>query len=256
MDLFDRLVNETVSTGIEPVSLKYTAIYDCYTADTVAYTTETELFSSASGVISDLGDKLANEDISVDICFHGIAKAIRFIKKTCEADGKLRWVAVKGTEKFLTQNDLCAALEKLFKEKDFSATDKLCIDFSESILNADRKSVIKGIADLKVLGIKTTISGITANSPLTALSEVNADAAVLSSELTGFATDRNKPAVFSSLVRLLKAMDVAVIADGVRTDDEIRELNKCECMGFIPAKEYSGKFPLIIGKQDKKSVEM
>ena len=52
MELFDRIVTETVQSGIEPFQLTFTGIHDCYTGMPVAYRTETDVFCSATGKLS------------------------------------------------------------------------------------------------------------------------------------------------------------------------------------------------------------
>lgn len=251
MELFDRLVKETVSSGIEPVTLNFTGIYDCYSARPVAYRTETEMFSSVNGKIKNIADKTDKTETGKNFSIHNVRKAIRCIKAMTAAERRFSWISVTGTTAFLTQDDLYSVADGIFKEENFTETGKLCIEFSKNILNADRDKVLKGLADLKVLGIKTVISGVAADGfPTSALLDVAVDHVILTPEITALALDRNKPGVLSSLIRFLRSMDVSVIAEGVSDDDTLRELNKAECFGFIPSKNYSGRFPVIKGSQD------
>ena len=77
MELFDRLVKETVSSGIEPVTLNFTGIYDCYSARPVAYGTETEMFSSVNGKIKNIADKTDKTETGKNFSVHNIRKADR-----------------------------------------------------------------------------------------------------------------------------------------------------------------------------------
>ena len=251
MGLFENTVKETVSSGIEPVTLKYISVRDCYSARPVAYRTETELFSTASGMIAEAAGRIDGSKEVKDFCLHNMAKAIRAIRAFGKSNRKIEWISVQGTTAFLIQDDLYSAVKSLFDEYDFQDGNKICVEFTKSILEADRERVLKGIADLKVLGVKTLISGFAADGfPTSSLLDVAVDAVVLAPEITALALDRNKPGVLSSLIRFIRSMDVAIIADGANTDDEIRELNKAECFGFIPSKSYSGRFDITADKLD------
>ena len=251
MELFDRIVSETVSSEIEPVAFKFTGIYDCYSAKPLAYRTETELFSSLYGKITDFSEKIDASETGRNLTLYAIRKAIRYLKKFKAAERKIEWISVTGTTAFLFDEDLYGTLKALFDKENFSETDKICIEFTKNIFTLDRQKVLKGLADLKVIGIKTVISGFAADGfPVSALLDVSVDAVILSPEITALALDRNKPDVLSSLVRFVKSMNANVIAEGAATDDEIRELNKMECFGFIPSKDYSGRFTFKAEKRD------
>ncbi len=251
MELFDRLVNETVSSGIEPVTLNFTGIYDCYSARPVAYRTETEMFSSVSGKIKEAAEKVDKTETGKNFTAHNIVKAIRCIKAMVAEKRRISWISVSATTAFLTQDDLYSALDNIFKAENFTENDKLCLEFSKSILTAEREKVLKGLADLKVLGVKTVISGVAADDfPTSALLDVAVDTVILTPAITGLALDRNKPGVLASLIRFLRSMDVSVIAEGVTGDDELRELNKAECFGFVPSENDSGRLTVIKGTHD------
>lgn len=250
MELFDRIVNETVLSGIEPVTLNFTGIYDCYYGNPKAYRTDAEVFCSATGKMGDVLDYIDDTETGNRFCIHNIKKAIYCVNKFIAAGRKTKWISVSGTTAFLTQNDLYSVLSRLFDGENFLNAEKIRLEFDKRIFYADRDKVVKGIADLKVSGIKTVIRGVDAEFPVSALTEIAADAVILSPKTTALSSDRNKPALFSSLIRYIRAMDVEVIADGVETDDRMREMNKAECYGFIPSADYKGKFDVTAAKRD------
>ncbi|MBO4572635.1 MAG: EAL domain-containing protein [Clostridia bacterium] len=251
MSLFDRIVNETAESGIAPLELKFTAIHDCYNSRPLAYRTETELFCSAIGKMNDFIEKIDSNVTGKEFSYRNIIRSIDAIRAMEQAGRKINYVSISATTSFLTQESLYEVLKDLFDRESFTKTDKICLEFTKNVLSSDREAVRKGLADLKVLGVKTMISGFASDGfPTSALLDVAVDSVILAPEITALSLDRNKPGVLSSLIRFIKSMDVAVIAEGVRNDDELRELNKAECFGFIPADDYSGRFVFPAKKRD------
>ena len=256
MELFDRIVTETVQSGIEPFQLTFTGIHDCYTGAPVAYRTETDVFCSATGKLSGgYVKKIDLTETGKDFSLRNLIKAIRCVKELEERKRKTAWISVRGTTSFLTQNDLYSVVSAAIEKENFSSTEKICVELNQNIFSADRDSVRKGIADLKVAGFKTMISGFAADGfPTSSLLDIPLDIAVFAPEITALALDRNKPGVLASLIRFVRSMDVQVVGEGAADDDVIRELNKAECFGFIPAPDYYGKFDIEKGKRPFSSV--
>lgn len=251
MQFFDRIVSETVQSGVEPLQLTFTGIHDCYTGATVAYLTDTDVFCSATGTISDCYiEKIDLTETGKDFSLRNLIKAMRCVKELTEKKKKADWISVHATTSFLTQNDLYSVVKAAVEKENFSQPEKICVELSDNVFSADRESVRKGIADLKVLGFKTLISGFAADGfPTSSLLDISFDVVVLAPEITALATDRNKPGVLDSLIRFARSMDVQVVGKDALDDDTIRELNKAECFGFIPASSYYGKFDPEKGKR-------
>lgn len=257
MDLFDKLVEETLSSGIEPLQLSFTRIYNLHTGYPIAYRTDTTLFSTVCGELSqkDYAAEIEGTTIGTNLTLKNIKKAIKCIKKFKENDRKVLWISVKSTASFLTDNDVHATLTKVFAEMKFDEADKLCLEFDRAICFADREKVQKGIADLKVLGVRSMIGDFDQNNfPMTALTTLPVDIVVLSPEITAIGQDRNKVGVLPALIRFVRSMNISVVAAGIETDDQIREMNKAECIGFIADENYRGKFELVKEKNDFLSV--
>ena len=256
MELFDRIVTETVQSGIEPFQLTFTGIHDCYTGMPVAYRSETDIFCSATGKLSgNYVQKIDLTETGKEFSLRNIIKAMRCVKELSDRKRKTAWISVQATTSFLTQNDLYSVVNAAIEKENFSQPEKICVELSKNIFSADRDSVRKGIADLKVLGFKTMISGFAADGfPTSALLDIPIDIAVFAPEITDLALDRNKPGVLASLIRFVRSMDVQVVGEGAKDDDIIRELSKAECFGFIPAPSYYGKFDPEKGKRPFTSV--
>ncbi|MBQ0009546.1 MAG: EAL domain-containing protein, partial [Ruminococcus sp.] len=109
---------------------------------------------------------------------------------------------------------------------------RLCLEFSPEILSVDREKAHTAFLDMKLLKVRTAVTGCGADDfPMAGLLALSPDFAVLDETATGYAGSRNKPQLFPSLVAYLRSMGAEVIAEG--TEAMRKELRRSDCIGFI-----------------------
>lgn len=255
MELFDKIVTETVRSGNEPLKLTYVGIYDGHLGRSIAYRTQTEIFSASFGTVSqESAEKADLTPTGCSLTERNVIHAARELKTIMEAGIAPEWISVKASTSFLLSENPYDVLAGILDKEQCDKPEKICFEFNRNIFGADREKVRKSLADLKTLGFKTLLGNFATDGfPITTLLDVPVDHVVLTPEVTALALDRNKEDVLPSLVRFLRSMNVQTIAAGVRDDAEIKELNKMECYGLLPVESYTGRFTFSLvakGKYD------
>lgn len=264
MEVSEEIVYETVYSGIPPIGLTGSAVYNGYNDLVMAFRTTTDVFTADFGAMR--GDEdgvflaLDDTDTGRKLTERNIIKAVRAVGRINEeraadpTSEKLVFLSVKGTTSFLTQSGLYDAvsglIERANEELPVKASPRqICVEFSPSVFSADRAEVKRGIADLKALGVRAAVCGYGEDGfPVAALMDVPFDLVFVSPVATALTLDRNRPGALNSLISFLHSLGMECVADGVNTDDEIRELGKAEILGVIPTETYIGEFKFILGK--------
>lgn len=254
MDQFEKIVNETLLSGIAPLQQHYVGIFDGYVECPIAYRASTELFTASTGVIEGSRELIDLKEIGARISMRNLAHGIRTMQEMLDLGRSTKWIGVEASVSLLLEDDVFSIVEGTLKKECFSRPEKICLEFSPSVMDADREKVRKGMADIKALGLLIAIAPITRDFAISSIMDLPIDVVVLSKELTALSTDRNKPGVLGAMIALLHTMGVSVVAEGAENDDQIRELTTVECFGFIPTDSYRGEFLLPLGKRTEEEI--
>ena len=113
----------------------------------------------------------------------------------------------------------------------------ICLEITESVLMEDAEASIHQLRALKALGIRLAIDDFgTGYSSLSYLKRFPVDfLKVDRSFVEGLGRDPEDTAIVSAIVKLARALGMAVIAEGVETELQLGELQRLEC-------EYSQGF--------------
>ena len=240
----DGMIDETVSSGIAPISVSFTKVYDGYSERPNAYIGETQLFTSDSGVIDSTAlEALDNSPLGFEVFKSALKKVMRVWVDTRENETPPAYLVVKAPIGLLFQDGLYDTLKAICEEEDLKEPEKICFKFTQKILADDRDKIKAGLRDVKAAGFLVGISGFGGEDfPATALFDVKADIVFLTPEMTARLTDRADSGAAMNLLVFVRSMGVETIAEGVKDDDTNRQLQKAEALGMIPDKAYEGEF--------------
>lgn len=250
MDTFERMVNETVHSGIAPLQQSYVGVFDGYGECPVAYCGSTALFTAATGVVEAYRAAVADTDTGMRLSLRNLAHGIRCMHQLQAAGRTTRWVSAEAYLALLTSDEAYASLQGVLDAEHCDAPERLVLAFDAASLAGRLVEVRQRLEEIRSLGLCVALTGVTADFALPLLADVRVDYVFFAPTFTALTTDRNKPGVFSAVVGLLHTMGVGVVAEGVVDDDQIRELTAVECFGFLPAADYSGEFLLPKGARD------
>ncbi len=242
-ELHTQYVQQTVESGIAPLELRYTAINDCYSKMPIAYRTATFVNSVVMGVLRQEEFSFATNvtETGIRLAKWNILEAVRHLGEFEKAGRHVEWISVRCPIALAMNVDLYEWMKTVIAESGLQDPSKICLEFPQSLLFCKESKARLSILDMKLLKIPTLLSGVGGvDCPTARLTAIPVDMALLDEKTTALTNDRNKPNVVPTMIQYLKSMRVEVIANGVSDDDQVRALNRAECIGYTTAKDYHG----------------
>lgn len=243
-------LQRSLEAGVEPLHLKYVQINSCDTNNPIAYRSFAIVNSVVLGHLAPKQYVSAMErtDMGIRLAEWSVEEAFGHINKLIESGKKFKWLSVRCPVRLAMEVDVYAWIKRLMDKHDFKHPEKLCLEFSSDLLRADGRLARRAVLDMKLLGVKTLVSNCGRQScPTSQFLKVPADMALLAPEITAWTGSRNKPQFINTLIPYINSMRVQVYAAGVENDEQIRLLNRVDCVGYTVANDYKGK-QNIIGK--------
>ena len=233
----------TLTAGVAPLEMRFAQINSAYRRLPVAYRSFTYVNSVMEGVVppekyayaadgTDRGERLAKWNIR---------QAVRAAQKMTEAGRHVQFITARCPASLAAKPDLYDWMKALLAELHCDAPDKLCLEFPRTLLFEDTDAVRAGILSMKLLKVRTLMSGCgEQDSPVTPLVHVPVDMVLLAPWLSVLADSRSKGPVVSALLAFLRALPCDVIGDGLANDDQIAAFSRADCLGYIPSAGYEG----------------
>jgi len=131
-----------------------------------------------------------------------------------------------------SQPDIVQQIEQALQETSLDA-HSLGLEITEGMLLANAESAFNKLVQLKALGIRLYIVGLGTNvSSLGYLKMLPFDALKISRLLTSrVGTDREGTEIVRTLVMLAQNLRMAIIAEGIETVEQLRQLKPLNCLG-------------------------
>ena len=248
---YKRVISETLASGVEPISRKYSGVYDGYGEEPIAYFTETEIFTAASGIVSGYRAAIDDNEIGVRFSLSGISSAYEANVRLNESDKRVYFITADITKSFLT-GDTAKLLDGLVKRG--VNGDGICRTFTEKAITDGKDAAINGNADARGMGFKTAINAFGGELPLSVLMRTPVDYLFLSPQFTATLRWRDTKGAFTAFTGLLGALRIRAVLCGVKDDDAIRDATAAECFGIVPAADYKGQFSYSERGKDLKDI--
>ena len=244
-DAFNKQLNSyvlrTVDSGIEPLEINFEPVFDLSYGEPVAYRAWLTVNSIISGVIphESYMRSGADEKTLADVSLRAVKKAVRAISELKAAGVDVKLVFVKCSVALFERADLYGDLKSLFGGEEL--INRICLEFFGEAYEYDTETLEKAFCDIRAAGLKVAVSGYGGeNFPIEKLIKICPDYVFTSKELSRLCSDREKRSAVAPLINLVKGLGGKIIAEGVGTDDELREFRSRDCFGFIPSESYRG----------------
>lgn len=233
----------TLSSGVAPLEMRFSQINSCQRKLPMAYRTHTYINSITVGVIPPEKYAFAADstDRGLRLAKWNLEEAITAVRKLENTGRKISFVTARCPARLAFDADVYEWAKQILEETDFHSPEKLCIEFPQSLLFEDIEKARLAVLNLKLLKIKTLLSGCGASDcPVTNLINVPVDYVLLDPAVTTLVDSRDKQTAVSSLIAFLRSMQIDVIGDGVYNDGQITALNRADCVGYIPSSGFHG----------------
>lgn len=242
--LYKHRVLRTLDAGVLPLVLRYDQINSCDTRLPIAYRTKTLVRSTALGYLApdEYMASCSKTEVGFRLAEWSVTEAMKHITRFVESGRGLQWISVRCPSEMVERVDLYKWMKRLMKKNRFRYPDRLCLEFDVSLLKKKTEAARIAVLDMKLLGVKTLLVGCGgADCPTSRIVQIPVDMVLLDPSVTRWTGSRNKPQLVTSMIPYLKSMRAEVYADGVQNDEQILQLNRCECIGYSVDPSYSGK---------------
>lgn len=233
----------TIQSCVLPLEMRFSQINGTYVVAPRAYRTYLYINSVIEGVIPPERYSFAADqtDRGVRLTKWNIGEAIAAVRKFDEAGRKVEFVTARVSPKIVYELDFYGYVKEILDEYGFDEPEKLCLEFPRTVLYEDSEKVRMALLSLKLLKVKSLLSGFgDRECPATPIFDLPFDYVLLSPWLAGFIDDRGKHEAFESLIALIHNNGCQLIVDGVKTDNQIKVLSRQDVYGYIPSPGYSG----------------
>ena len=181
---------------------------------------------------TDRGVRLARWNVEQAISalrvFEGAGRDVKFVTARCPA-------------RLALEDDLFQWMKDILDETQCETPEKICLEFPQSLLYEDEEKVRLSVLNMKLLKVKTMMSGCGADDcPVAKLLRIPVDMVLLDPDVTSLVDNRNKGNAAQSLIGFLRTIPVDVIAEGVYNDQQIAALSRSDCLGYLPSSGFQG----------------
>ena len=237
-------VGMTLSAGVAPLEMRFAQINSCYRRLPIAYRSFTYINSVIEGVIPPEKYAYAAEDAERGerLARWNVAKAIEAAQTFEAFDRNVEFVTARVPASLTRVPDMYAWMKSLLERHGLTERpERLCLEFPRTLLYEDVETARPALLALKLLKVRTLVSGIgERDCPVTALAELPVDMVLLAPRISAFSDNRDKGQVFTAFVNFLRSLPVDVIGDGLYNDDQITIHSRADCTGYIPSSGYEG----------------
>ena len=237
-------VGMTLSAGVAPLEMRFAQINSCYRRLPIAYRSFTYINSVIEGVIPPEKYAYAAEDAERGerLARWNVAKAIEAAQTFEAFDRNVEFVTARVPASLTRVPDMYAWMKSLLERHGLTEhPERLCLEFPRTLLYEDVETARPALLALKLLKVRTLVSGIgERDCPVTALAELPVDMVLLAPRISAFSDNRDKGQVFTAFVNFLRSLPVDVIGDGLYNDDQITIHSRADCTGYIPSSGYEG----------------
>lgn len=232
-----------IASGILPMETRYSQINHPYRKVPIAYRSFTYLNSIVSGVVPPEKYSYASDatELGVRLSRFNIEAAMRAVRKMESAGRKIEFITARCSPSLALEADLYEWMRALMEENNFDEPDKICLEFPQSLLYENAERVKLSLLGMRLLKVRTMISGCGADDcPVANLIDLPVDLVLLDPRLTQMLSSRVKNRVVLQFIQFLRALPTDIVADGTLNDEQIASLSRSDCFGYIPASNYSG----------------
>ena len=236
-------LQETLRSGVAPLEMRFSQINSCFRRLPVAYRSHTFINSVIEGVIPPEKYSFAADgtDRGIKLCKWNIRQAIRAIRSFEARGRKVDFVTARCPAALCLEEDLYEWMRAFLEEEDFHQPEKLCLEFSQSLLFENEEKVRASILGMKLLKVKTLMTGCgEKDCPVSSLIQIPVDYVLLAPWLTALMDSRGKSTSVSALVAYFRRLEIQVIGEGVQNDPQISALSRADCYGYIPSSGHQG----------------
>jgi len=231
-------IMEAVASGVSPIQLKKVNIRGCSTHSPIAFYNTLFINSTLLGVMApELYTPTATlSNQSIPLFKRALVQAKEKMLELKAGRSRIEWMTLKCPLDVLVAPDLSDILNETLPEE--WQRSMLCLEVPESILYEDSQKYEDVFFQLKVLGVKTLLSGFgTEKCPIMRLLSFQFNYVMLDASLASYMRDEKTVPVGTGISSLAASTKASVIATGVENTEEASLWYRGGCDFYINTEE-------------------
>ncbi|MBS6457815.1 MAG: EAL domain-containing protein [Firmicutes bacterium] len=210
MDKLNISVTRTIDSGVRPIELKCTPIYDCLFSN-VAGLRSRALVNSVDYGTLDPGDYMPALEDDRESASSFTARNLRVVLGALPAlQSQARGISLfllSCPVSLVRRGTLAAEVTRLLRAADPKCAEAVCLSFAPELLRLPPKDLQSALLHIRSLGCKVAVEGF----------------------------GRAFPAGMAAYVQFAGALDIQTLAVGVPAETVLRGLNDAQCAYYTPA---------------------
>lgn len=238
----DVLAERILKSGVQPVTCKFQPVFDCFSAQVVAYLGNVYVSGSSLGVLSpdDYIPVVAKAEKGLELLTVALEDFSLEASSLSPDLYRVEFFSFPASNDLLKSDKIYYSLSAIIANYPF-LKGKICLCFSGDILNEDEALLSKAFSDIRSAGIKVGIKNFGDKfMPVSLLGIVPPDYLFLNEEETIKSEDKKLFAPVGALIKYASNLGIKTIALRAKSDKGIRELSLVECFGTTVCPSYSG----------------
>lgn len=234
MDKLNISVTRTIDSGVRPIELKCTPIYDCLFSN-VAGLRSRALVNSVDYGTLDPGDYMPALEDDRESASSFTARNLRVVLGALPAlQSQARGISLfllSCPVSLVRRGTLAAEVTRLLRAADPKCAEAVCLSFVPELLRLPPKDLQSALLHIRSLGCKVAVEGFgRADFPMSVLPLAAPDLLLLERDRKG-----DFPAGMAAYVQFAGALGIQTLAVGVSAETVLRGLNDAQCAYYTPA---------------------
>lgn len=233
MDQLDILVTRTIDSGVTPIDMRFTPIYDCLFSGTVGFRGKALVNSILYGVLSpaDYGAALEQDrDLAGAFVSRNLRSVLSTLARLCAETYDIPFVSLQCPAMLSAKGVFPAELVRVLRGTEPRYAAAICFEFGPELYSLPEKILLDLLLYIRSFGCRIAVSGYgAADFPMTALPSAVPDLLVLSAPAAW------DVARLSAYIGFARSLGVRVLAEDVAGEGRLKQLQAAQCDYYTPA---------------------
>lgn len=247
MEQTDVLVRRTLSSGIRPVEWYARPMYATSDGRAVGGDVSVSVNSILYGVLSEdrFSDALDMNETGVSLFLRILLKIRAFLSEHPDFVHEKCRLFLPAPSALLFADDPYRVLTDACGTPERGRRYAVVPVFREEVMEEDPAYLAERFSALRAAGFSVGLRGYgSADFPTAKLMTVTPDVLFLHKEMTAHLSDTFRADAVTAALRFAAALHAEVVAEGVRSDSDIRALYAADVTAFLPSGDYRGHLRL------------
>lgn len=236
MEQLDICVTRTIDSGVVPIELRFTPIYDCLFSNVAGFRGQVSVNSVLYGVLTPQ-DYLPALEEDRELATAFTARSLRAVLSTLSRlrpeTRDLSCITIRCPMTLVKKGALPAEPARILRGAEPRHAAMICLTFGQELLHLPKKTLGDVLLYIRSLGCKVAVEGYGREDfPMTALPYGVPDLLIM----TEPAAPGEDDARLAAYVSFAKSLGAQVLAEGVGTEGRLRQLNSAQCDVYTPAR--------------------